>query len=147
MVAMIMIRVLKKDISKYNSFDFENDLADDNGWKLVHGDVFRNPNNYLILSILIGNGILSYVSTGNSVSIIMVQEILIASIGLLAVPKKMRINIENMTKETKYLPRVPEKRLEESKETVYRLNNVSEAISEIAKSYKDVGEEWDFPWW
>lgn len=95
----------------------------------------------VIAGFLIGNGILSYVSTGNSVSILMVQEILIASIGLLAVPKKMRINIENMTKETKYLPRVPEKRLEESKETVYRLNNVSEAISEIAKSYKDVEEE------
>lgn len=26
------------------------------GWKMVHGDVFRSPNNRMILSVLIGNG-------------------------------------------------------------------------------------------
>lgn len=92
----------------------------------------------VIAGFLIGNGVLSYVATGNAISIIMIQEILIASIGLLAVPKKVRINIEDMFDKTKYLPKAPEKRIEQNEETIYKLNNVSEAISEIAKSYKEV---------
>lgn len=92
----------------------------------------------VIAGFLIGNGILSYVATGNAVSIIMIQEILIASIGLLAVPKKVKINIEDMFDKTKYLPKAPERRIEQNEETIYKLNNVSEAISEIAKSYKEV---------
>lgn len=92
----------------------------------------------VIAGFLIGNGILSYVATGNAVSIIMIQEILIASIGLLAVPNKVKINIEDMFDKTKYLPKAPERRIEQNEETIYKLNNVSEAISEIAKSYKEV---------
>lgn len=92
----------------------------------------------VIAGFLIGNGVLSYVATGNAVSIIMIQEIFIASIGLLAVPKKVRINIEDMFEKTKYLPTPPERRIEQNKDTIYKLNNVSEAISEIAKSYKEV---------
>lgn len=92
----------------------------------------------VIAGFLIGNGILSYVATGNAISVIMVQEILIASIGLLAVPKKVKINIEDMFDHTKCLPKAPEKRIEQNKDTIYQLNNVSEAISEIAKSYKEV---------
>lgn len=92
----------------------------------------------VIAGFLIGNGVLSYVATGNAISIIMIQEILIASIGLLAVPKKVRINIEDMFDKTKYLPKAPEKRIDQNEETIYKLNNVSEAISEIAKSYKEV---------
>ena len=92
----------------------------------------------VIAGFLIGNGILSYVATGNAISVIMIQEILIASIGLLAVPRKIKINIEDMFQKTKYLPKAPEKVLEQNEETIYKLNNVSEAISEIAKSYKEV---------
>lgn len=92
----------------------------------------------VIAGFLIGNGILSYVATGNAISVIMVQEILIASIGLLAVPKQVKINIEDMFEKTKCLPKAPEKRIEQNQDTIYRLNNVSDAISEIAKSYKEV---------
>ena len=41
MVAMIMARTLNQDVSRYNS----SDEADETGWKLVHGDVFRSPKN------------------------------------------------------------------------------------------------------
>lgn len=92
----------------------------------------------VIAGFLIGNGILSYVATGNAISIIMIQEILIASIGLLAVPKRIRINIEDMRDKTKYLPVAAERKIEQNKDTIYQLNNVSEAISEMAKSYKEV---------
>ena len=35
---------------------FQEDVQEDWGWKLVHGEVFRSPKNPLILSILVGNG-------------------------------------------------------------------------------------------
>jgi len=56
MVAMIMMRTLRADIGKYNSMD-PNEEAEETGWKLVHGDVFRPPSHPLMLSVLIGSGI------------------------------------------------------------------------------------------
>lgn len=56
MVAMIMIRTLRRDISKYNE-DTADDLAEETGWKLVHGDVFRPPSfSPMLLSIMVGTG-------------------------------------------------------------------------------------------
>ncbi|OZJ03938.1 hypothetical protein BZG36_02934 [Bifiguratus adelaidae] len=58
MVAMILLRALHKDISRYNADEAQDeDVQEDFGWKLVHGDVFRTPNHSLLLSILVGNGI------------------------------------------------------------------------------------------
>lgn len=34
----------------------QEDVQEDWGWKLVHGEVFRTPNNPLVLSALVGNG-------------------------------------------------------------------------------------------
>jgi hypothetical protein len=42
-----------------NYLDFtlmQEDVQEDWGWKLVHGEVFRTPSNPLLLSVLIGNG-------------------------------------------------------------------------------------------
>jgi transmembrane 9 superfamily protein 2/4 len=35
MVAMIMVRTLYKDISKYNQLDTQEEAAEETGWKLV----------------------------------------------------------------------------------------------------------------
>lgn len=35
MVAMIMVRTLYRDISKYNQLDTQEDAAEETGWKLV----------------------------------------------------------------------------------------------------------------
>lgn len=91
----------------------------------------------VIVGFILGNAILTYAANGNTHSIIMVQEILIASIGLLAMPKNLKINIEDMFNNVKYLPKTPENRLEQNKEMIYKLNNVSDAISDVAKSYKE----------
>ncbi|CAO3622305.1 unnamed protein product [Cunninghamella echinulata] len=56
MVAMILIRALYKDISRYNSVEVQEDVQEDYGWKLVHGDVFRPPVKSLWLSVIVGNG-------------------------------------------------------------------------------------------
>jgi transmembrane 9 superfamily protein 2/4 len=68
MVSTILVRTLKKDIARYNRLeqfaledfgendDVEDGVAEDSGWKLVHGDIFRPPKNPLFLSVLVGNG-------------------------------------------------------------------------------------------
>ncbi|KAI8834780.1 hypothetical protein BJ741DRAFT_609158 [Chytriomyces cf. hyalinus JEL632] len=56
MIAMILMRALHKDISRYNSFIEEDGGQEDIGWKLVHADVFRPPQQRMLLSVLIGNG-------------------------------------------------------------------------------------------
>ena len=40
----------------YSNVILQEDVQEDWGWKLVHGEVFRTPDNPLILSALVGNG-------------------------------------------------------------------------------------------
>ncbi|KAG0447587.1 hypothetical protein HPP92_028266 [Vanilla planifolia] len=53
MLAMI-IRTLYRDISKYNQLETQEEAQEETGWKLVHGDVFRPPNNSDLLCIYVG---------------------------------------------------------------------------------------------
>ena len=90
----------------------------------------------VIVGFSLGNIVLAYVSNGYTVELIHFKEILIASIGLLAVPKSIQINIEEFMGNSKLLPIFPDRALNKSKETAERLNNVSETIQEMAKTYK-----------
>eukprot|EP00871_Galdieria_phlegrea_P005916 jgi/Galph1/811/GphlegSOOS_G5582.1 len=56
MVAMILLRTLHKDFMRYNELTDEEDIQEEAGWKLVHGDVFRSPPYSSILCVLVGNG-------------------------------------------------------------------------------------------
>lgn len=91
----------------------------------------------VIIGFILGNILLSYVESGNTSSIIAVQEILIAALGLLAVPKNIKIDIEDVYGNTKLLPDTTGRTLEENKEAIYRLNSMSETIFEMAKTYKE----------
>lgn len=56
-VAMIMLRTLRKDISSYNEMQTVEDAQEESGWKLVHGDVFRPPSlSPMLLSVMCGTG-------------------------------------------------------------------------------------------
>jgi transmembrane 9 superfamily protein 2/4 len=80
MVSTILARALRKDIARYNRLDninlddltgsspSDDDLQEDSGWKLVHGDVFRSPRHTLLLSILLGSGAQLFVMTGLTVA-------------------------------------------------------------------------------
>lgn len=92
----------------------------------------------VIVGFVLGNAILTYFSNGITTPIIYFKEILIASLGLLAVPKNIQLDIEELFGKTKLLPTGPINRLEENKDTIYKLNNVSETISEMAATYKEV---------
>ena len=58
----------------------------------------------VILGFIAGNILLSYVSTGNTIQIIGLKEIIIASLGLLLVPKKVQINVADFFAKDLYLP-------------------------------------------
>ncbi|KAM2020999.1 hypothetical protein ACFX16_043071 [Malus domestica] len=57
MVAMIMLRTLYRDISKYNELETQEEAQEEPGWKLIHGDVFRAPNNSELLCVYVGTGV------------------------------------------------------------------------------------------
>lgn len=92
----------------------------------------------VILGFCIGNAILTYVSNGNTIPIITIREILVASLGLLIIPEDTKINIKDIIPQMKCFP-VTSGVLEG--ETVEKLNNVSETISDIARSYNESAKE------
>nr|XP_010912180.1 transmembrane 9 superfamily member 8 [Elaeis guineensis] len=57
MVAMIMLRTLYRDISKYNQLETQEEAQEETGWKLVHGDVFRPPAKSDLLCVYVGTGV------------------------------------------------------------------------------------------
>ncbi|KAL1553790.1 Transmembrane 9 superfamily member 8 [Salvia divinorum] len=57
MVAMIMLRTLYRDISRYNQLETQEEAQEETGWKLVHGDVFRSPMNSDLLCVYVGTGV------------------------------------------------------------------------------------------
>ena len=91
----------------------------------------------VIVGFIFGNVVLAYAANGNTVELIMFQEILIASLGLLAIPKNIEINIEDLVGSTKLLPETTEKDLEENKDTIYKLNSISQTIYDMAESYSE----------
>ncbi len=60
-VAMIMMRTIRRDLQKYEQLlvdgNPQSDLADESGWKMVSGDVFRAPANALSLAMHVGSGV------------------------------------------------------------------------------------------
>lgn len=91
----------------------------------------------VVVGFILGNVVIAYAANGNSVPLIMFQEILIASLGLLAIPKRIQINIEDLFGTTKLLPETTGRGLEENKDTVYKLNSISETIFDMAESYQE----------
>ena len=89
----------------------------------------------VVIGFALGNIVLAYVSNGYTVELIHFKEILIASIGLLAVPKNLQIDLEEFVGNSKFLPVVPGRALGKSKEVANNLNNVSEALEEMANKY------------
>ena len=95
----------------------------------------------VIIGFCIGNVILAYASNGYTVELIYFKEILLASILLLAVPKNIHIDIEEFVGGSKFLPITRERSLSREKETVEKLNNVSETIKKMASSYSNTVQD------
>ena len=91
----------------------------------------------VIVGFFAGNGILLYASKGTATDLVVFKEALVASLGLLAMPKWVGINIEELVKSDNMLPEYNKRGLEQSKETINQLNMVSETIKDIASTYKE----------
>lgn len=93
----------------------------------------------VVIGFILGNMALTYVENGNTVPVILIQEILIAFLGLLAVPKKVKIDIADFYGKEKLLPEttITGRSLTENEDTILKLNNMSEAIKDMAKSYEE----------
>ncbi len=89
----------------------------------------------VIIGFALGNILIAYSANGGAADIIMFQEILIASVGLLAVPKSTKINIDKIIPQTKLLPEAG-RVLEGNDEALIKLNSISKTISDIANNYK-----------
>ncbi|EDV23172.1 uncharacterized protein TRIADDRAFT_37943 [Trichoplax adhaerens] len=72
-VVIILMRVLRSDFARYNVVNDEEDSLvlsstldrDDNGWKVVHADVFRLPKYKSLLSSMLGVGSQFLLITGS----------------------------------------------------------------------------------
>lgn len=77
MIAMVLLRTLRKDIARYNQTDLGQEEAQEEfGWKLVHGDVFRPPRYVMLLSVFVG--------TGAQTSVMLLVTLLFACLGVLS---------------------------------------------------------------
>eukprot|EP01037_Dinobryon_pediforme_P029601 gene29601-33307_t len=58
MIAMILLRALRKEIAQYNDPSTLEEAKEESGWKLVHGDVFRPPaTSPMLFSVFVGTGV------------------------------------------------------------------------------------------
>ena len=63
-LAIILMRVLKNDFSRYMQADDEEDPAEEEtGWKLIHGDVFRMPSSPMLFTACLGAGAQLFATT------------------------------------------------------------------------------------
>ena len=95
----------------------------------------------VIVGFIAGNLMLTYVYNGQLVELIYFKEILVASLALILVPNKIEINISDLFGKGNVLPQGATYRLEGSKETVNKLNDVSDVIKQMSNTYKEVAQE------
>lgn len=104
---------------------------------LLAGIFYRLGRIGVVAGFILGNVVLTYVANGNTVPVILIQEILIAFLGLLAVPKRFQIDITDLYGKNKLLPETTVRGLTQNEDTIYKLNSMSHAISDLAKSYEE----------
>ena len=95
----------------------------------------------VVIGFALGNIVLAYVSNGYTVELIHFKEILVASIGLLLIPKNLQIDLEEFIGNSKFLPYTSGRALNKSKEVAESLNSVSKAIEKMASTYEEDKEE------
>lgn len=60
LVFVILMRTLRKDYARYAADEEDLETAhmnEESGWKLIHGDVFRQPRHLALLSACVGTGV------------------------------------------------------------------------------------------
>lgn len=90
------------------------------------------------IGFVFGNIILTFVDNNSIQPIIAIKEILIASVGLLAIPKVIETKIENVIGIERALPDGATKSLGKVEDTIYALNGMSEVINDMSNNFAEV---------
>lgn len=93
------------------------------------------------VGFIIGNTILTFVVSGNAVEFIYLKEILIASLGLILIPKGIEINIKELMRDNVCLPVGTAYRIDGDSEVKDKIDNISETIKNISELYIQNEEE------
>lgn len=89
----------------------------------------------VIVGFILGNAILTYWVRGASTMIIYFREIFVASIGLLLVPSKIKIELEDLVGRNKLLDNSGDRRLEDkNSEITEKLRTLSDMFNELSNS-------------
>lgn len=107
---------------------------------LIAGILNRFGKIGVIVGFILGDILLTYLQNGGIENLIIFQEILIAGIGLLIVPKNVKLNIENIIGKDAFLPNGPNRALNRSTETAEKLKNVSKVVNDIADTYNETSK-------
>ena len=105
---------------------------------LVAGIFRRFGKAGVAIGFVFGNIILTFVDNNSIQPIIAIKEILIASVGLLAIPKVIETKIENAIGMERALPDGSAKSLGKVEDTIYALNSMSEVINDMSNNFAEV---------
>jgi len=95
----------------------------------------------VVAGFIIGNIILTYISNVGTYAIISIKEILIASVALLVIPRKLESKIEDIITVNNILPEGSPRALGQVENTIYALNNISEVFDDMTKINDDLEKE------
>ena len=93
-----------------------------------------------ILGFALGTIIITYLSRVQAFAILSYQNIIIASIFLIFVPKKAKIKFEDLIGRSKLLTNLGENRLTENKEVAEKLNTLSNTILENISNEEEISD-------
>lgn len=88
----------------------------------------------VILGFILGNAILTYWVRGATTMVIYFREIFIASIGLLLVPSKIKLDLEDLLGKDKLLDNTGDRRLEGETEISEKLKTIAEMFGDLTKN-------------
>lgn len=86
----------------------------------------------VIVGFILGNALLAMYANGSVEVIILIKEILLASIVLLVIPKKLELGMDDLFEKTLMLKDGSDVEYAVDKQVVYRLNTVSQVFDEMA---------------
>lgn len=88
----------------------------------------------VIVGFILGNALLAMFANGSTEAIILIKEILVASVALLFMPKKLEYAFDDIFEKTELLPEGRGSGLNVEEQIVYKLNTVSEVFDEMAET-------------
>ena len=107
---------------------------------LIAGILNRFGKIGVVAGFILGDILLTYLQNGGVENLIVFKEILIAGVGLLVIPKNIKLDIEDLIGNKPFLPVAANRGLDRSKETVEKLKSVSKAVEEMANTYTESTE-------